>query len=110
MSNVSRGGMAMEEKTAIQKKKKGNKAETNGESTSDMLPLIPALDQITEEIKEQIQGHYIAQIIYKDLQDNLEKRDKLAQEIEAKLHNFKAQVKLLVANREKLQPQIDELI
>jgi hypothetical protein len=105
--------MAMEEKTAemsVPKKKKGNKAETNGEPISAILPTIPALDQITEPIKEQIQGHYIAQIIYKDLQDNMEKRDKLAQEIEAKIHNIKAQVKLLVANREKLQPQIEELV
>jgi hypothetical protein len=105
--------MAMEEKTeeiAVPKKKKSNKGDNNGEPISAILPSIPALDQITEPIKEQIQGHYIAQIIYKDLQENLEKRDKLAQEIEAKIHNIKAQVKLLVANREKLQPQIDEMV
>jgi hypothetical protein len=102
----------MEERPQLEtpKRKRGSNNQNNGEISSTVLPPIPAINQLNETIKEQVQGHYIAQIIYKDLQENLDKRERLAQEIEAKIHNIKAQIKLLVANQDKLQPQIEELI
>ena len=49
--------------------------ENNGEESTPVLPPVPALDRLTDSIKEQVQAHYIASIIYKDLQDTLGKRE-----------------------------------
>ncbi|MEW6737054.1 MAG: hypothetical protein AB1489_37555 [Acidobacteriota bacterium] len=83
--------------------------EDNGEIKSS-LPHLPALERLTEEIKEQIQGHYIASLVYKDMEKNLVERQRLVQEWEGKLDTLNTQLKLLRSSQEESQAQLTEIL
>lgn len=97
----------MEKPAGVSEELKVAEAGTNGAETSGKLQ--PSALQRLEALKDQIESHYVASLIYKDLEKHLSDRDQLVAEFENKLAEQREQLKEISQHQQDMRAQIEAL-